>query len=451
MPGRAARLLTGVGSWRNLASMRTLRSSCRFVWALAAVLMAVSVSAQVGVRLTRVPDWIVLPARPGQNLIVEAEVLGKPTNVWLAKDSIDTARVPLESVGGNRYQVNLRDLEVMRMLPADAEDGWLRVFAKTGNRVTRSAKISWVRGQPTKGVTCHVRTKDGKHIVCEQGHDPWLDPAEIERIEVHGMEREQARVVAIADGTTMPFVRPKASRRFVLQMNDGVRKSIYQAGELGVHVQHGDRSWWFGFRVVPGSLEPEHPRAIVQQRKRVKLPGSNGWLTLQIGDVTGGTVWVNLVDARNRPVVPARMMGKNDFLEIKLAKKAHVLVLDRLANKLIGQDFAEFRIEDRSGFKPDEIALLLQRVGAAKVTFVREGQDYNATMAQQFLRVRWLNHRGPKLTTEQFVAIASKSSEHGKPYHIKLQGGKVVTALEWFTGQLREIRKEYAAGESSDG
>jgi len=404
-----------------------------------------AIAQQVGVRLTRVPDRVVLPARAGENLIVEAEVLGSPDAVWLAVAAADVARVPLELAGKGRYQINLRDKRVLPLLPGDRDEGTLRVFASKANKTGKSTGISWVRGQPAKGVVCHIVTVAGKVIVCEPGRDPWLDPAQVERLEVRGMNRTQARVVAVADGTTMPFAMGKQRRPHVLLMNKGVRKSIHGSSEFGVHVQHGGRSWWFGFRVVPGSIDEWQEPVHIAQRKRVKLPGCNEWLTLQIGDVTKGTVWVNVVNAKNRTVVQPRLMGENDFAEIKLANKTQVLVLDRLVNRLVGDDSAMFRIVDKDKFKPDEVALLLRRIGTAKVKYVREGQDHNADIAQQFLRVRLLNNRKAKWTPEQFIEAASKSSRTGDPYQIKLADGKVVPAKKWFTEQLLEIRREQQA------
>jgi hypothetical protein len=116
--------------------------------------------------------------------------------------------------------------------------------------------------------------------------------------------------------------------------------------------------------------------------------------------------------------------------------------LDHLVNRLVGNDHASFRIVDKKGFKPDEIAMFIRRIVDAKVLFVREGEEYNSNLAQRFLRARYLNHRGPKWTAEQFVEAACKSSRTGEPYHVKLPDGKVVGAKEWFTAQLQKMRRE---------
>ncbi len=412
------------------------------VAALAATDYTTAQSQQAGVRLTKVPDRVVLPASAGQNLIVEVEVQGQPDSVWLAVMAADVDRVPLESAGSNRYQLNLRDDRVLSLLGADREAGDLRVFARKNGKTRQSTKIAWVRGQPSKVVSCIVVGVDGKQRQCELGSEPWLDPAKVERIEVRGLAMPQAKVVAVADGTTLPLTRSAVGRPFVLAMNEGVRQSIYQASDLGIDVQHGGKSWWFAFRIVPGQLAPEDPTVVVMQRRRVTLPGSNNWLRLHVGDITAGQAMVSVTDAKGHFIADARSLGEKDFIDIELANENHVLVLDHLVNRLVGNDHASFRIVDKKGFKPDEIAMFIRRIVDAKVLFVREGEEYNGHLAQRFLRARYLNHRGPKWTTEQFVEAACKSSRTGEPYHVKLPDGKVVGAKEWFTAQLQKMRRE---------
>lgn len=418
-------------------------------WSVRCLLVAAMVvasiaaqSTQAGVRLIRVPDRVALPASPGENLIVEVEVLGLPDSVWLAMTAADLDRVPLESAGSNHFQINLRDDRVLSLLGADRDAGDLRVFARKDGMTRQSAKIAWVRSQPGKVVTCTIVGVDGKQRQSEAGSEPWLDPAKVERIEVRGLAMPQAKVVAVADGTTLPLTRSAVHRPFVLAMNDGVRKSIYQAADLGVDVQHGGKSWWFGFRIVPGQLEPEDPSFVVMQRRRVTLPGSNDWLRVHVGDITAGQALVSVTDALGRFVAHAQSLGEKDFLDIELANEQYVLVVDRLVNRLVGNDHASFRIVEKKRFKPDEIAMFIRRIVDAKVLFVREGQDYNADLAQRFLRARYLNHRGPKWTLEQFVEAASKSSRNGEPYQVRLPDGTVVAAKEWFTAQLKKMRSE---------
>lgn len=416
---------------------------------LCAVLVAASAAAQ-GVRLTRVPDCVILPAAAGQNLLVEAEVLGKSGDVWLATRQVDTARVPLEPAGENLYQINLGDRRVMRLLPADRDTGHLQVFASRGGRTVQSAKIAWVRSPRVQRVQCVMIGTDGKQQVCDPALEPWLRPSKVERIELRGLDVPHARALGIADGATLPFARRDVQKPFVLAMNDGTRRSIFDAMDFGIEVQHGAKAQWFGFRVVPGRLQPEEPTFHVLQRRRAKLPGSNGWLSVRVGDITGGQTMLTVTDALGQRVTQQRSMGANDYVTIQLAQGAYVLVIDRLVNRLVGDDHAELRIVDKKRFRPSEIAAFIRHVGSQQgVLFVREGVNYSPELAQQFLRARRAAHRGKDLTTEQFVALASKSSRTGEPYHVQLADGRKVVAAKWFTEQLQLLRKKNPAKASA--
>ena len=411
---------------------------------LVVVMVATAACAQ-GVRLTRIPDRIILPAAAGQNLIIEVEVLGKPSAVWLGTAAAAVDRVALASAGEGRYQLNLRDRRVMSLLPADQDTGELQVFARRDGKVVQSAKIAWVRSRPAAKISCVVVGVDGKHQKCQQDREVWLNPVAIERIELRGLDVPQARVVGIADGATLPFARRAANKPFVLAMNEGLRGSIYDAGDFGIDVQHGASAWWFGFRVVPGRLQPEEPTFTVMQRRRSKLPGSNDWLTVRIGDITAGQTMLTVTDALGHEVATQRSLGAHDYVTIKLALGEYVLVIDRLVNRLLGDDHAVLRIVDKQKFRPNEIAAFIRHVGAQQnILFVREGVNYSPKLAQQFLRARQADNRGKNLTAEQFVALASKSSRSGDPYHVQLGDGSQVTAAKWFGEQLQRMRKAAA-------
>ncbi len=412
---------------------------------LLVVIATAAVRAQ-GVRLTRIPDRIILPAAAGQNLILEVEVLGKPSAVWLGSVATAVQRVPLTSAGGDRYQLNLRDRRVMSLLPADQDTGDLQVFAKRDGKVVQSAQIAWVRTRPAAKITCVVVGVDGKQQKCDQDREPWLNPQRVERIELRGLDVPHARVVGVADGATLPFARRAANKPFVLAMNDGLRASIYDAGDFGVDVQHGAVAWWFSFRVVPARLQPEEPTFTVMQRRRTKVPGSNDWLQVRIGDITAGQTMLTVTDALGHQVATQRSMGESDYVTIKLASGDYVLVIDRLVNRLIGDDHAVLRIVDKVQFRPNVIAAFIRHVGAQpNILFVREGVSYSPELAQRFLRARQAANRGKSLTAEQFVALASKSSRSGEPYHVQLADGTQVTAAKWFGEQLALMRKRAAA------
>ena len=74
-----------------------------------AALFAPGLLAQSGLRLTRVPDRVVLPPPAGSNLLVEVEVTGKPSAIWLARARDQIGGVKLTASGRGSYQINLAD------------------------------------------------------------------------------------------------------------------------------------------------------------------------------------------------------------------------------------------------------------------------------------------------------------------------------------------------------
>jgi len=412
-----------------------------FVTCLAVISMVGGLAAQAGVRLTRVPDRVVLPALPGQNLIVEVEVVDRPDAVWLAVQAADRNRVPLESVGSDRFQVNLRDDRVAKLLGGKLEHGDLRVFARVGGKTQQSAKISWVRGQPKEGVSCTLIGVDGKSRECQAGQATWIDPAKIARVEVRGLSAPQATAIATADQTTLPLFRAKPSQPFVLKMHDGIRASLHEANEFGISLRHGEKSWRFDLKVVPRELL-SGAHLVVMQRQHKALPGSNGWLKVRVGDVTGGEVLVSMTDADGAVVESSRSMVDKDWIEFALGKQQYVLVLKRIVNRLVGNDHVTFEVVEKARHRPDGIAALMRRVAAASGVYVRDGHDYPLDLLRYQLRAQLVAYRGQRPSPEQFVADASKPGEDGKPGQVKVADGKIVTVKEWLTAELAEVRKE---------
>jgi hypothetical protein len=201
----------------------------------------------------------------------------------------------------------------------------------------------------TTPVQCFLVGTDGSRKRTRADEEPWLDPAALERIEVLGADRPQARVVAYIDQTVLPLARRPDDPAFVLALNDALRSDLYRAGDLGLEVRIGGEVQWFLCRVVPGTLEPDEPRFAVQQRRRAEVPGSRGFLTVLLDDITGGQVLLTVEDANGRTVVAQRSVGDGDAVPLNLAGGAFVLIVDRLVNRLIGDDHAELRVARAAG------------------------------------------------------------------------------------------------------
>ncbi|MFY9344609.1 MAG: DUF5329 family protein [Planctomycetota bacterium] len=414
----------------------------------ALLLLAPSSAAQAGIRLAKVPEVVRLPAAAGSNLLLEVEIDGSPTEVWLATDATSRDRVPLTNAGATRWQLNLADARVAAMVPGGRDGGTLTVFAAIAGTTKQSTAIAWSRTTTDDGkALCLVRRSDGTTRTAGIGSFLWLDLARTEHLELYGAAARQSAVVARGDDHAVPLVRRPDAGTWVLTIDAGLRERLRDVEVLEVEARMGAENVVFRFGLVPGKLVLDGGRAefVVQQRRRAQVPGSRGWLAVDIDDITHGGTLLRVRDAEGRELVARQLVHERDFVEVTLPAERCVIVVDRLVNLLVGDDHAVLHVQRANGFVPDRIGQLLRAVGAATATFVREGQDYEAAAAKQFLVAKLSAHRGPPVTVDEFIdKLASTSSQTGKPYEVRLPDGTTVTMREWLRGELAKIEAKAA-------
>jgi len=85
-------------------------------------------------------------------------------------------------------------------------------------------------------------------------------------------------------------------------------------------------------------------------------------------------------------------------------------------------------------------ALIAHIEGLAGATFVRNGNDYNATTAAKFLRGKWQANDKQIRTAADFIAkAATASSTTGKAYQIRRKDGTVTPCGDYLTTQLTQL------------
>ena len=69
--------------------------------------------------------------------------------------------------------------------------------------------------------------------------------------------------------------------------------------------------------------------------------------------------------------------------------------------------------------------------------FIRNGKQYTAELAGEFLRRKWKSRRSEVHSAADFIdKVASSSSTTGKPYSIRWSDGKERLSAEFFRAQL---------------
>ena len=85
---------------------------------------------------------------------------------------------------------------------------------------------------------------------------------------------------------------------------------------------------------------------------------------------------------------------------------------------------------------------LLVEIANSKATFIRNGKEYDAAKAVSHLKTKLLFAGGRVQTARQFiVGVASRSSESGKPYEIRLPDGKQEPMETWLLERLAVYEK----------
>lgn len=80
------------------------------------------------------------------------------------------------------------------------------------------------------------------------------------------------------------------------------------------------------------------------QRERRKIPGSSGTLSVQLGDITAGQVFVEVIDINGRYLAKRTSVKNNEFLKFELDGKNVYLQIFDMVNNLIGEDICKVQI-----------------------------------------------------------------------------------------------------------
>jgi Family of unknown function (DUF5329) len=85
-------------------------------------------------------------------------------------------------------------------------------------------------------------------------------------------------------------------------------------------------------------------------------------------------------------------------------------------------------------------ALITHVEGLRDVKFVRNGTEYDAKTAANFLRRKWEANKAGITTAQAFVEkIASVSSTSGRPYLIRFKDGKEVKSGDYLLAELKKL------------
>lgn len=204
----------------------------------------------------------------------------------------------------------------------------------------------------------------------------------------------------------------------------------------------------------PLDLPPEGATVRVEQRHEAAVPGSAESLRVALGDISGGGVQLTVARRDGSGVLVSRAVAQGDVVPLLLDGHAYAIVVETVHNVLVGDDWAQLRIRPESptaaaqagpaGTDPspvvDErtrIEGLLAKIAAADIVFIRNGSDHTAAEAADHLRSKWSRAGDRIATAEEFIEqLASRSSQSGEPYQVRLPDGTLRDAGPWLREQL---------------
>ena len=89
------------------------------------------------------------------------------------------------------------------------------------------------------------------------------------------------------------------------------------------------------------------------------------------------------------------------------------------------------------------IAYLLEHAARSNVIFIRNGVMYRPEKAAAHMRRKYEYFRKKIHTAEDFIRLcASKSTQTGRPYQVKLPDGRLLRCDQWMLSALSWYRQE---------
>lgn len=184
---------------------------------------------------------------------------------------------------------------------------------------------------------------------------------------------------------------------------------------------------------APPALVPA--KIAVVQRRSERLPGFDRRLTVHVGDVTAGQVLVRVAVAGTATdVLPQCSMHIGDEARFEFEQQPCALVLLRMVNLLIGDDFVEFAVAAPGALERERIEAVLQHVADSGRTFERAGAKHDGSEAAELLRKQWLANDGVR-TMDAFLQRVVGAGGSAMSWSVSLPGGGRMPLGEWLRGR----------------
>jgi hypothetical protein len=149
-------------------------------------------------------------------------------------------------------------------------------------------------------------------------------------------------------------------------------------------------------------------------------------------------VLVGVHSAAEETVIEPVAMRTGDNVRLNLESSEYVLVVDKLVNLLVSDDYAVFTLWSADAWERDQIDKLIQAVEASGLTFIRGDEEYSPQAAAAHLRLKLSAASPPVTTVDAFIdEVAGRSWTTGEMYRVRLPDGRTVAVAAWLRDQLQ--------------
>lgn len=311
--------------------------------ALALCAIAATVAAPAALRpahaapvieLVELPTRLELPLASGTNRLFAVKIPGEPTAVWMATSADAETRLPLQPMGG-KWVFNLGDPRVAEVVAGARQ---FQVFATVGGETGGSLPVQFVAAHAAS-VGVGLVDREGVDI----GDFGWADPDRADRVVVTWIGAGVREPLSLIAGDVR--VELKASGDTVSHRIDAPLRAAWRAAGALKYTRTDGEAVTLA-RPIPTTLpsEARAPIRVVQRRSRV-VPGSEGYLIVRLGDISGTRVPLTLTGVDGTLYIDQRLLTQGDRAEFALGSARYVVVVDRLVNMMFGEDHAELHIE----------------------------------------------------------------------------------------------------------
>lgn len=98
------------------------------------------------------------------------------------------------------------------------------------------------------------------------------------------------------------------------------------------------------------------------------------------------------------------------------------------------------------------IAYLLNYVSESECIFIRNGREHEAEEASRHMKRKYEHYKKEIKTPEDFIRLAgTKSILSGRPYMVRMKGGKEITCSSFLENALEEYRKSIIEPKKKSG